>query len=306
MAQEERYRIIEDGVNDETFPKDLSDHDEILELYITDNPDLTRVPSLPPNLEALNIERCMSLRRIPDFHSKLDFLNIEQCDSLESIPNLPAKLKNFYVEHCYSLREIPDLPHELKTLTIVSSPLVTVRYLPEFLDEFICDLEKLDDLCKNRDFLLSLLHIFKHNPNFLISRPDRNPYSAEEKDIFIRKINDILKNHHVDTMSALEIPLQSEANLDKTITRVFDEHGGIIGSYLNLNSEQSNAKLVKDAFKRSQSRASSHQKPEPESDVSPKSNLRLGGGKSKKQKRSKKSRNKKRKYTKKRKRITRK
>jgi len=351
------------GVNDRTFP-DLSDQNEIENLYIRDNPDLTTIRSLPPSLISINIEDCESLHRIPDLPGNLQSITISNCESLPEIPELPVSLEHIYIENCGSLRRIPifpdevtniiiancasleaipelpsllrvfdisyceslrripdlprdlesfsvtnlvslkaipDLPSDLKLFTILSCPLAMIQSLPRNLIHFVCDLDQLDELCRNERFLESLMYLLEQD-DFVISRPRKNPTDAE-KQVFIDKIEEIIR-YKQDTESALEIPLQSQgkSNRSNTITDVFTKVGGPVTSFLNPYSNRYNETLVKNEIQRGRSIADRDQG----SDQEANSNVRLKGGKSKKQKGSKKSRNKKRKYTKKRRRMAKK
>ncbi len=372
------------GVNDRTFPN-LSDQDQIQELTIRDNPDLTTFRTLPPNLDslniqncenlleipdlpdslqAINIEDCRSLRRIPVLQDNLRSITIEGCRSLREIPHLPDSLEHIYVEkcddlrkitifpndvtnimivNCASLESIPDLPSYLRVLNIsycdslrripnlprdleyfslknlpslqailvlplhlvifdVSScPLVKIESLPTNLTHFICNLDQLDELCKNETFLQSIMDLLEHD-DFVISRPGKNP-TDEEKQIFIEKIREIIR-YKEDTEAGLSIPFhgQSSANISNPAKKAFDEVGSQIVGKLNPYDDRYNQSLVESAKQQGQSIVDRREG----SAQGLASNLKLGGRKSKKQKRSKKSKLRKRKYTKKRRRAAKK
>ena len=274
------------GVNDQTFP-DLSDQNQIEDLYIRDNPDLTRFTSLPPSL---------------------DSLLIQHCESLVEIPDLPRDLESFFIENCPALGRIPDLPNHLRYLSILSSPLVKIQSLPRNLERFICDLDQLDELCKNDTFLESIMYLLQHDL-FFISRPVEYA-TDEEKQVFIEKIREII-SYKEDTRSALEVPLQSAspANRGKKIVEVFDNAGREILPYVNRYTKKYNQELVDAAKEVGRSYVDTHQGSAQGSDQGSATYLKVEGGKSKKskrQKRSRKSRNKRRKYTKKRRKNTKK
>ena len=286
MDETHEGEITISDVNNQTFP-DLSIRDDIEDLYIIDNPDLTRFTSLPPSL---------------------DSLLIQQCKSLVEIPDLPRDLQSFFIENCPALGRIPDLPNHLRYLSISSSPLVKIQSLPRNLERFICDLDQLEELCKNDTFLESIMYLLQHDL-FFISRPDK--YATEdEKQVFIEKMEEI-KSYKKDTRSALEVPLQSAspANRGKKIVEVFDIAGREILAHANPYTTGYNQLLIDDAKEVGRSYVDTHQGSAQGSGQGSASYLKVEGGKSKKskkQKGSKKSKRRKRKYTKKRRRTSKK
>ena len=275
--------------------------DGLEHIAIEDCRSLRRITNFPSDVTNIMIDKCASLESIPDLHGFLRVFNIINCKTLRRIPALPRDLESFSVINLPSLEAIPDLPHHLVIFDISGCPLAMIQELPASLINFVCDLDQLDELCKNNTFLESIMYLLEHD-DFVISRPDINP-SEQEKEVFIEKIRKII-SYKQDTRSALEVPLQSAsvANRDKRITKVFEVAGREILTHANPYTKNYNQLLIDDAKEVGRSVVDSR----PGSAQGSETYLKVEGGKSKKQKRSKKFRNKKRKYTKKRRRNTKK
>jgi hypothetical protein len=277
--------------------------DSLEHIYIEKCDNLHSITIFPNDVTNIMISNCASLEAIPDLPSYLRVLNISYCDSLRIIPELPRDLESFSVTNLPSLQAIPVLPLHLVIFDVSSCPLAKIQSLPTNLIHFICNLDQLDELCKNETFLQSIMDLLEHD-DFVISRPGKNP-TDEEKQVFIEKIREIIR-YKEDTEAALEVPLQSasDANRDKRITKVFEVAGREILAHTNPYTKDYNQSLVESAKQQGQSIVDRREGSAQGSASA--SNLKLGGRKSKKQKRSKKSKLRKRKYTKKRRRTTKK
>jgi hypothetical protein len=302
--------------------------DNLRSITINNCESLVEIPVLPDGLQHISIEDCRSLRRIMNFPSDVTNIMIDKCESLESIPDLHSYLRVFNISHCESLRRIPALPRYLESFSVINlpfleaipdlpshlviidisgCPLAMIKKLPASLINFVCDLDQLDELCKNDTFLESIMYLLEHD-DFVISRPGINP-SEQEKQVFIEKIREIIR-YKEDTESALEVPLQSasDANRHKTITKVFEVAGREIFAHANPYTKDFNQSLIDKAKEQRQTIEDNRQGSDRDQILTQgsASNLKLGGKKSKKQKRSRKSKRRRRKYTKKRRRTSKK
>jgi small nuclear ribonucleoprotein (snRNP)-like protein len=295
------------NTNDESFP-DLSDDNDTTTLYIRDSPELTRFTTLPSMLTRLYIKICESLEYIPDLPVNLQIFDIEDCGSLRRIPDLPHDLESFTVTNLESLTAISNLPPNLRLFGISGCPLAMIQELPKSLAYFVCDLDQLDELCKNNTFLESIMYLLERR-NLVILRPGKEEQIEEEKELFTEKIREIIR-YKQDTESALEVSLHSasRANRHKRVTRVFDVFGRKIYGNLNPYDDSFNQYLNDNVKQKGQfivhNRQGSVQGSNKRSRSN--SNVEARGRKSKKQKRSRKYKRRKHKYTKKRRRITRK
>lgn len=275
--------------------------DSLEHIYIEKCDDLHRITIFPNDVTNILIANCASLEAIPDLPSYLRVFNISDCDSLRRIPDLPRDLESFSVTNLPSLQAIPVLPLHLVIFNVSSCPLAKIQSLPTNLIHFICNLDQLDELCKNETFLQSIMDLLEHD-DFVISRPGKNP-TDEEKQIFIEKIREIIR-YKEDTKAGLSIPFhgQSLANVSNPAKKAFDEVGSQIIGKLNPYDDRYNQSLVESVKQEGQSIVNRREG----SAEGSASNLKLGGRKSKKQKGSKKSKLRKRKYTKKRRRTAKK
>lgn len=277
--------------------------DSLQHIFIEKCDNLVRITMFPNNVTNIWITNCASLEDIPDLPDYLKVFNIQYCESLHRIPDLPPSLEYFSVINLRYLRSISPLPLRLSFFKITLSPLANIQFLPDGLKHFVCDLDQLDQLCKNEIFLQSILVLLKRD-NFVISRPGITP-SEEETLVFITKITEIIQ-YKVDTDAALSIPYhgQSSANVSKPAKKAFDEVGASVNSFLNPYGVPFNQSLAEQARELGQLVVDKRQG-SAEGSAST-SNMKLGGRKSKKRRRCKKSRNKRRKHTKKRRRASKK
>ena len=101
-------------------------------------------PSLPPNLEYLNLDGC-SVKNIAYLPPKLNYLNVRG-NYLTYLPTLPTELK--YLDCSFGqITEIPPLPNGIKYLSISKNPLRSdLINLPDSLVTLFCFYDSLQTL----------------------------------------------------------------------------------------------------------------------------------------------------------------
>lgn len=299
-AKEVEVRLEISNVNDESFP-DLSNRDEITELNFIGNPDLTIISSLPPNLEDLAIFYGENLVQIStELPISLQSFHIEDCPSFREIPFLKANVRELSMNGCASLETIINLPENLKDLYIDTCPLVVLPPLPRSLKRLTCEVSQLISWRRSKDFLESFDYLLGQ-PDFMVSIPGNYENDIEKE----RIINEL---QQADTDEVLIVASNTAMKPGRAVARVLNDPSiaDKLLPYLNDNSTNVNADLIQSQTELGQTIAASRQ------GSASASNLKVEGGKSKKQRRgkkSKKSRKSKRrrhKYTKKRRRTSRK
>jgi hypothetical protein len=278
--------------------------DSLKHIYIEKCDNLRRITIFPGDVQNIGIHNCASLEAIPDLPTTfLTVINIDDCESLRRIPALPRDLESFSVTNLPSLEATLVLPPHLAVFNISGCPLAMIQELPASLAHFICDIDQLDELCKNKTFLDSIMYLLEHD-DFVISRPGKNT-TDEEKQVFTEKIREI-KRYKKDTKAGLIVSFhgQSSQNISNPAKKAFDKVGSQIIVKLNPYDDRYNESLVENAKRLGQSIVDRREASEPGSASA--SYLKVEGGKSKKQKKFKKSRNKRHKHTKKRRRTTKK
>ncbi|MCE3214849.1 hypothetical protein HAX54_053503, partial [Datura stramonium] len=103
--------------NFHTLPFSLLQLSNLSELRLRGCKHLQELPELPPNLETIKLEDCVSMEKLPNLcHlSELEELNLEGCVSLQTLPELSPNLQRLLARNCESLEKLPNLA-ELRQL----------------------------------------------------------------------------------------------------------------------------------------------------------------------------------------------
>lgn len=119
---------------------DLSELVNLVELHLYRCNNITKIGTLPPNLNLLYLQECSKIREISAFPDRMSSIVCHDCIGISFIPPLPSLLR-FTIRGSPALTELPDLPDCLrefdcgKNINLLEIP----RPLPTKLLEFNCE-----------------------------------------------------------------------------------------------------------------------------------------------------------------------
>jgi hypothetical protein len=88
---------------------------------------ITTLPSLPAQLQRLNVSSCEHLQSLPVLPTTLQTLCCDSCDALIALPSSLSStaLTELGCDGCVSLQRLPDLPESLTELNAQSCRALT-------------------------------------------------------------------------------------------------------------------------------------------------------------------------------------